>query len=227
MSGILGISKIRETIIDLVFQDTSLMDRIFLGHQLYARSELLIRFVIFCLGFAALYLLTRPSSLLTVFVLLVIVWVLNWIFNGHGYQLIFEFLRLQYSSSTAIRYVTSVADETRTKHCAALIYGGFSRGTANMYSDIDIFVLSNGSWSMGIRLAFLCLRFRLTAIISRLSVDIYTIDKSQYLRDRARFKTLESPVVLNDPSGFLHRLYPNETSIDSFFESLRSVYTRQ
>ena len=218
-------SVLKESLIDFIFQDTSLMDYVFLGTSLYSRSELITRYLIFILLFLILGSIFIPKSLLYVVILMFVSHFINWFFNGHGYQIFFEVIDMEYSADKAIRYVLKLREESMRRGLHVMIYGSWARGKASKKSDLDIFIVNvYGDILNGLKMCFTSLKYRFLALFNLLSVDIYVIDKVEYLVWRSKRVPEERPIVLNDPTGTIRRIYGRGRELEEFIADIQRIY---
>jgi len=218
-------SKLWEALIDFALQDNSLMDKAFSGLPLYSRTELIARYVIFIVIALILWSIFKPGNLLQVVVLIFVSHFLNWCFNGHGYQIFFEVIDMEYSADKAIEYVLKLREESMRRGLHVMIYGSWARGKASKKSDLDIFIINvHGSIFSGLKMCFISLKYRFLALFNLLSVDIYVIDKVEYLVWRSKRVPEESPIILNDPTGTIRRIYRGERELKEFIEDIQKTY---
>ncbi|MGC9106675.1 MAG: nucleotidyltransferase domain-containing protein [Infirmifilum sp.] len=117
-------------------------------------------------------------------------------------------------------------DEAMKKSLHLMVYGSWSRGEATEKSDIDIFVINTESSLLkSLRLGFISMKYRLLALFTPLSVDIYVIDRLDYLRWRKKTKPKENPIILNDPTEVIRDIYEGrETKLEDFMDALKRLY---
>lgn len=222
----MGRNILREAIIDFIFQDTSLMDHLFLGIPIYSKTEIIIRYLSFILLTSISWIIFRPENLGCV-VVIFLSYFINWFFNGHGYQLFYEAISMKYSARKAINYILKLKKESEKKGLHVMIYGSWSYGGAAESSDIDIFIVSvNDYFSLkSLRLGLISLKYRLLALLTPLSVDIYVVDRVDYLNWRSKAKPKEKPIILNDPTGTIKGIYrERETELEEFLNALTKIY---
>ena len=220
-------SILREAIIDFIFQDSSLMDHIFLGRPIYSRTELIIRCLILSLLTLILWNIFRSVNAFGIIGIIFLGHFINWLFNGHGYQIIYDALRIKYSANKAIKYVLKLKRESERKNFHVMIYGSWSRGKASKTSDLDIYIVNvQGNLLNGLRMGFTSLKYRLIAFFTPLSVDIYVIDRIDYLSWRSKVKPDERPIILNDPTGIIRSIYGRERRLEEFLRDVLSIYER-
>ena len=218
---------LREAVTDFIFQDTSLMDYLFLNVPLYSRTELITRLLIFFLLIPVLWSVFRPGGIIEVTGIIFLSHFLNWFFNGHGYQILFSILSMRFSSEKAVGYVLRLKGEAERRGLHVMVYGSWASGRATSRSDIDIFVLNVDSKSVlnSLKLGLLTTKYRILALFNMLSVDIYVIDRAEYLLWRRERKPEERPVVINDPSGLIRNIYNGKiTPLKIFLGELRKLY---
>jgi len=218
-------SKLWGALIDFTLQDNSLMDKAFSGLPLYSRTELIARYVIFIAIALILWSIFKPGNLLQVVVLIFVSHFLNWFFNGHGYQIFFEVINMEYLADRAIKYVLKLREESMRRGLHVMIYGSWARGKASKKSDLDIFIVNvHGGIFSGLKMCFTSLKYRFLALLNLLSVDIYVIDKVEYLVWRSKRVPEESPIILNDPTGTIRRIYRRERELKEFIEDIQKTY---
>ncbi|MEM2425054.1 MAG: nucleotidyltransferase domain-containing protein [Candidatus Bathyarchaeia archaeon] len=219
------LNKIREIIIDFIFQDTSLIDRLFLKIPIYSETEILTRFFLFSLIFLVLVLILRPHHLTDFLTFGILGHLVNWSFNGHGYQIIFELIGISYSADNAINYVLKLRSEAIERGLHVMIYGSWSSGTATKNSDIDIFIINVNHFGLQrLKLGLLSIKYRLIALFTPLSVDIYVVDRVEYLYLRIFRKPYEKPIILCDPTNTLGIIYgERKTSLEEFFHRVNKI----
>jgi len=202
------------------------MHYLFTGLPLYSKSELIIRMLIFVILTLILWNIIKPANILWIMLILILSHSINWIFNGHGYQILYESLRIKYAAYKAEDYVLRLRAEAERRGLHVMIYGSWSRGEATRYSDIDIFIVNvHESLSKGLRLCLTSLKYRLLAITMLLSIDIYVIDRLDYLNWRNRAIPKENPIILNDPTGTIKGIYgEKETKLEDFISALVELY---
>ncbi len=217
---------LKEAVIDFIFQDTSLMDRLFLGIPIYSRTEITVRLIFLLLLIAFFWGLLRPKTLLELIIIVISSHFINWFFNGHGYQIFYEIIGLRYSADRAVNYILRLKEEAEEKSLHLMVYGSWSRGEATEKSDIDIFVINTESSLLkSLRLGFISMKYRLLALFTPLSVDIYVIDRLDYLKWRKKTKPKENPIILNDPTGVIRDIYEGrETKLEDFMDALKRLY---
>jgi len=220
LKGIMGILE------DFIIQDSSLMDYLWHRIPVYSKSEIIARVAVFLAVSSFLWLVIRPNTVFSALVILFTAHFLNWFFNGHGYQIFFKAIKLEYSARKAVKYIMKLKREAEAKGLHVMVYGSWSRGKATSKSDIDIFVVNvRGDIIEGLRLTFISMKYRVQALINLLSVDIYVIDKTEYLMLRKQKKPEESPIIVNDPTGTIKRIYAGkETSFEEFLNKIKTVY---
>jgi len=218
------LSILKEVAIDFVFQDSSLMDHLFLGLPLYSKTEITIRY--FPLFLLTLWSVFRPDGVEWKITPILLGHFINWFFNGHGYQLFYKAVGMRYSAQKAINYILRLKQESERKGLHTMIYGSWSRGEASETSDLDIFIINvQGNLLNGLRMGFTSLKYRLLALITPLSVDIYVIDRIDYLHWRKETKSKERPIILNDPTGTIKGIYgERETKLKKFLSDLAELY---
>jgi predicted nucleotidyltransferase len=220
-------SIFREVIIDLVFQDSSLMDHIFLGRPIYSRTELIIRCLILSLLTLILWNIFKPMNAFWIISIIFMSHFINWLFNGHGYQILYEAFGMKYSANKAIKYVLKLKRESERKNFHVMIYGSWSRGEAAKTSDLDIFIVNvQGGLLNGLGMGFTSLKYRLIALSTPLSVDIYVIDRIDYLSWRSKAKPDERPIILSDPTGIIRSIYGRESGFEKFLGDVLSIYNK-
>jgi len=220
MKGIIGILE------DFIIQDSSLMDYLWHKIPVYSRSEIVARAAVFLTVSSLLWLALKPSTPFSALAILFTAHFLNWFFNGHGYQIFFEAIKLEYSARKAVKYIMKLKKEAEAKGIHVMVYGSWSRGKPTSRSDIDIFIVNvRGNIIEGLRLALISMKYRVQALINLLSVDIYVIDKIKYLELRKQKKPGENPIIVNDPTGTIKRIYAGkETSFEEFLYRIKTVY---
>lgn len=217
----------REALIDFALQDSSLMDRIFLGLPIYSKTELMIRLFILSLLISILWGLFRPTNIVEVIAIIFASHFINWFFNGHGYQILYKVLGVEYSANKAVNYILKLKRETEKKGLHVMIYGSWSRGKASKSSDIDIFIVNvQGDLLDGLRMGFMSLKYRLTALFTLLSVDIYVVDRVDYLSWRSKVRPDEKPIIFSDPTGTIRRIYGRERELEEFLREIERVYRK-
>jgi predicted nucleotidyltransferase len=218
-------SKLWEALIDFALQDNSLMDKAFSGLPLYSRTELIARYVVFTIIALILWSIFKPGNLLQVVILIFVSYFLNWFFNGHGYQILFEVIDMEYSADRAIKYVLKLREESMRRGLHVMIYGSWARGKTSKKSDLDIFIVNvHGDIFSGLEMCFTSLKYRFLALFNLLSVDIYVIDKIEYLIWRSKRVPEERPIILNDPTGTIRRIYGRERELEEFIEDIQKTY---
>jgi len=216
---------LRIVLIDFILQDTSLMDYVFLRLPLYSKTEIFIRVFIFFLLSFVLWSFLRPVSLLQIIALFLIVHFINWFFNGHGFQVFYKIIGMRYSAQRAVNYILSLKEEGKRKNLSIMIYGSWSREEASEESDLDIFIINTTSNSLKrLEAGLISLKYRLLALFSLLSVDIYVIDEVTYLTWRREAKPKEKPIILNDPRGIIKDIYRRERNMQDFIRDIFRVY---
>lgn len=211
---------------DFLLQDTSLMDYLWFKIPIYSRTEIVTRTIIFVFLSFVLLLIIKPQGLFIVLVLL-LGHALNWFFNGHGYQILYSILNVSFFAKKAVKYISKLKSEVEHKGLHVMVIGSWSTGTATRHSDIDILVLNIDSKGIiyMIKLGLLSSKYRLLALFNILSVDIYVIDKIEYLQWRKKRKPMERPIVINDPMGIISRIYEkNIIAFEDFIKLLYEIY---
>ena len=211
---------------DFLLQDSSLMDYVWHGVPIYSKTEVTTRITIFFFLTLILCFFFNPGwpSIIT---MLLLSHTLNWFFNGHGYQILFSILNIQFSSEKALGYILRLRKEAESRNLHVMVYGSWSSGCATSHSDIDIFILNVDSKSAinSLKLGLLSTKYRLLALFNMLSVDIYTIDGVEYLQWRREKKPTEKPIIINDFSGFIRKIYDNKiTSFEAFLKEIQKLY---
>ena len=220
-------SVLREALIDFALQDSSLMDCIFLRLPIYSKTELMIRLFILSLLISILWGAFRPTNIVEVIAIIFTSHFINWFFNGHGYQILYEVLGVEYSASKAVNYVLKLKGEAEKKSLHVMIYGSWSRGKASKSSDLDIFIVNvRGSLLDGLRMGFTSLKYRLIALFTLLSVDIYVVDRVDYLGWRSKARPDEKPIILSDPTGTMRRIYGREKELKEFLREIERIYKK-
>jgi predicted nucleotidyltransferase len=216
---------LKEAFIDFIFQDTSLMDHLFLGLPIYSKTEITIRCFSLILLTLTLWGILRPESIVWIIALILISHFINWFFNGHGYQIFYKVIGMRYSAHKAINYVLKLKKEGERKSFHIMIYGSWSRGKASETSDLDIFIVNvQGNLLNSLRMGFISLKYRLLALFTLLSVDIYVIDRINYLRWRSKAKPEERPIILNDPTSIIKGIYGRERKLEEFLRDVSRLY---
>ncbi|MEM1510103.1 MAG: nucleotidyltransferase domain-containing protein [Thermofilaceae archaeon] len=211
---------------DFLLQDTSLMDYLWHKVPIYSTTEIITRVIIFFLLTLILWFVLKPKGFLLMMVFLLSHFI-NWFFNGHGYQIFYSALGLRYPSRKAIGYILRLKNEAERRNLHVMVYGSWSRGNATSRSDIDIFILNLSSKSIknSLKLGLLSTKYRLLALFNMLSVDIYVIDRVEYLQWRREKKQAEKPIIVSDPSEFIRRFYDDKiTSFEAFLKEIRKLY---
>jgi predicted nucleotidyltransferase len=216
---------LRTVLIDFIFQDTSLMDHVFLGLPIYSKTEIIIRCFFFFLLSLILWSILRSMSLLQIIALFLICHFINWFFNGHGYQIFYKIIGIRYSAQRAVDYILRLKEEGERKNLSIMIYGSWSRGEASEESDLDIFIISvESNFLKSLEMGFVSLKYRLLALFALLSVDIYVIDEIDYLRWRSEAKPKEKPIILNDPTSVIKDIYRREKKLEEFLRDISRLY---
>jgi predicted nucleotidyltransferase len=214
-------SILKEAFIDFALQDTSLMDHLFLGLPIYSRTELTIRYLSLFLLTLTLWSIVRPENVVGIITLILISHFINWFFNGHGYQIFYEIIGVKFSPCKTVNYVLRLKEEGEMKGFHIMIYGSWSRGEASETSDLDIFIVNvRGDLLNGLRMSFTSLKYRLLALFTVFSVDIYVIDRIDYLRWRSKAKPQEKPIILNDPTSVIKDIYRRERKFEEFLRDI-------
>jgi len=211
---------------DFLLQDTSLMDYLWHKVPIYSRTEIITRVIVFFLLTLLLWFVLKPKGFLLMMVFLLSHFI-NWFFNGHGYQIFYSALGLRYSSRKAIDYILRLKNEAEHRNLHVMVYGSWSCGNATSRSDIDIFILNLNLKSIknSLKLGLLSTKYRLLALFNMLSVDIYIIDRVEYLQWRREKKQAEKPIIVSDPSEFIRRFYDDKiTSFEAFLKEIRKLY---
>jgi len=221
------LNKLREFLVDFIFQDTSLIDYLFLKIPIYSKTEIITRLLLFSLITLILLFTFRPQGAMSLLAMVILGHLINWFFNGHGYQILYSLLNVQFSSEKAIGYILRLRSYAESKNLHVMIYGSWASGRATSRSDIDIFVLNIDSRSIrrSLKLGLLSTKCRLLALFNMLSVDIYVIDRVEYLQWRREKKQAEKPIIVSDPSEFIRRFYDDKiTSFEAFLKEIRKLY---
>jgi predicted nucleotidyltransferase len=218
---------LRAILIDFVLQDPSLIHHIFLKLPIYSKTELIIKFFTFFLSILTLWSVFRPANIVGVITITLVGHLINWFFNCHRYQILYEVLGLEYSASKAINYVLKLKKEAEKKGLHVMIYGSWSRGKASKSSDLDIFIVNvRGSLLDGLRMGFTSLKYRLIALLTLVPADIYVVDRVDYLGWRSKARPDEKPIILSDPTGTMRRIYGREKELKEFLREIERIYKK-
>lgn len=101
--------------IDWFLQDQALIDRLFNHEPFFSKSELIWRIILEILLASGLSILsyfigfTGFSPILAVLVVLAITHTINWIFNGHGYQILFILTNKTYPAINVANHLENLS----------------------------------------------------------------------------------------------------------------------
>ncbi len=143
------------------------------------------------------------ANILTLIFAVVLAHTINHLFNGHGYQILFAWLRLRLPFEKRMAYIRNIGKRLYSRGSAAIVYGSFGIGDYDEFSDIDIFVINTGTFLSKLSDCFNNTYERFYAFLSGVSLDIYSVEKVPYLEWRIDVQKKDKLILLSDPKGVL------------------------
>lgn len=196
-------------LIDWLFQDICLIQRLFSGESFFAKSELIWRSVLeLILSLSLTLILTSFIKIeYAVFLSFLCVHSLNWFLNGHGFLILLTLFGPVCSPDKRKQFIVHTANSFYSKDITSLVYGSISLEKVNDRSDIDVFVINCGGLLNGLKLSMIVTISRLRAVVNLVPLDIYCIDDLEYLKRRVYVRKKErSFLVLTDPKRIIDRI---------------------
>lgn len=200
--------SLQSILIDWLFQDIGLIQRLFSGEPFFAPSELLCRSLLELT--LSLTLMTLLSYFIPILYALIVAFLLihslNWYFNGHGFLIFLTLFGPVCPQEKRKAFVKGLAFSFETKNVSSVLYGSLSLEKSNERSDIDVFVINDQGLINGLKLSILVTAKRVQAIIHSVPLDIYCIDDYRYLIRRINIRKKEkSFLILSDPKNRIEK----------------------
>ncbi len=161
----------------------------------------------FTLIFTLLLSVWLPLTLATIFLSWAFAHTINWIFNGHIYVLLRYVHPVPQSRE---HFETFIQELGRRGHSyksvdGIAIFGSYCRGCLHENSDLDVRILVRPGIVNGIQGALYCLLERMTAVLMKFPLDIYSCVGLEGL---SQLRSDEIPVLLSGKSPLLRNKYP-------------------
>lgn len=205
-------------IADWFLQDQALMDWLWGGQPFFSTSEFIWRCIFEGLLSLVLFLFFYFTAMeYLVYLLLLIFFIahtINWVFNGHGYQILFILLNKKYPKDNVMQHLLGLKRRLIEKDVLSVVYGSICRGEMDEYSDVDIYVINVNGLRYGLSMAMLNTCERLRAFSKGVSLDIYCVDDISYLKKRVKERGREPFFFIF--SGRLNRAYSLELPLREF-----------
>jgi len=131
---------------------------------------------------------------------------LNWLLNGHFFNLIRYFGFGKKNYEWFITYPNKIRGRLVGKRCVSgvALYGSLSRGLFSENSDLDVRVIARRGIVNAVASSLLVLRERLCAFFARYPIDIFMVTQKRGLE---KLRSDEPPVILIDHDGFIVGYY--------------------
>jgi predicted nucleotidyltransferase len=131
---------------------------------------------------------------------------LNWLFNGHFFNLIRYFGLGKQNYEWFIAYPNKIRTRLLGKKSisAVALYGSLSRGSASQSSDLDVRIIACPGTMNALSVSFFVFRERMIAFFSKYPIDIFMATQKRGLD---KLRSDEPPVILIDNDGFIEEHY--------------------
>jgi len=161
---------------------------------------LLLDGIFFLPIFFAFLALSNLSS--SIILAVVITHTLHWLFNGHLYVLLKNLRLSKIELDCFAKYLSELRERAKREKSILAIaaFGSLSRGQLSESSDLDIRIIRRLGVINGIRACIFTFLERGRALLSKIPLDVYTLDGFQNL---SKLCPDEPPVVLYDPQETL------------------------
>jgi len=161
---------------------------------------LLLDGIFFLPIFFAFLALSNLSS--SIILAVVITHTLHWLFNGHLYVLLKNLRLSKIELDCFAKYLSDLRERAKKEKSILAIaaFGSLSRRQLSESSDLDIRIIRRPGVINGMRACLFTLLERGRALMSKIPLDVYTLDGFQNL---SKLCPDEPPVVLYDPQETL------------------------
>jgi len=205
------------TLLDWALLDFSIFSSVVQRSPLPSHSEPVVKLSLEAIAVALLAIALAGLQGWYPFILsILLVHSILWVTLGHGFCVIVARLRIPLKVDVATALLRELDESANRHQMTVIVYGSLARSAADVWSDVDAFVLSE---RRRFEAALFARWWQIVFALHAIPMDLYAIDNSKYVQWRwATFRGDESPFLLGLKVNRLLDAFPRREFMRGFPE---------